>query len=420
MMTVKEKEIIRCNRAAKGGTFMKQSVKEESLQKLRWGLLAFLMSATVVTVSPFNSYAAGGLDLSTQYPGMSVKPGDNLNIPITLENTSGASLDADVSIVELPEGWEGYLQGGSYEVSRVHAENGDEGTQMTLHVTVPKEVEEGTYTAKVQASSGGAADELALSFQVKEIFGTKGSFSAEYPKQEGASGTDFSFSTTLINNGLKDQSYSLSANAPAGWTVEFTPSGDTTKVAGIDVKSGESKGINVSVKPAEGVAAGTYQIPCTATSAEETLNTELEVTITGTYGLQLQTPDGRLSFDAYAGRESDVTLNIVNTGNVDLQNISLNSNAPAGWTVTYNLEENIIQSLPAGSTSEVIAHVKPDSKAITGDYVTTFTASCDGATSSADFRVSVKTKTIWGLAAVAVIVATVGAIAYMFRRYGRR
>ena len=70
-------------------------------------------------------------------------------------------------------------------------------------------------------------------------------------------------------------------------------------------------------------------------------------------------------------------MNVTNTGNVDLQDVSLNSSLPSGWTVTYNLENNVIPSIPAGSTTEVIAHVKPGSGAITGDYVNTFTAKCE-------------------------------------------
>ena len=176
----------------------------------------------------------------------------------------------------------------------------------------------------------------------------------------------------------------------------------------------------MSVTPPEGVAAGEYDISCSAVSAEETLDTSLKVVITGSYGLKVSTPDGRLSFDAYAGRSSDVTLNITNTGNVDLENVTLNSSLPTGWTVTYNTENNMIPSIPAGSTTEVIAHVKPSSEAITGDYVNTFTASCEQTQSNADFRVSVKTTTIWGVVAVVIILCTAGGLGYVFRKYGRR
>lgn len=88
--------------------------------------------------------------------------------------------------------------------------------------------------------------------------------------------------------------------------------------------------------------------------------------------------------------------------------------------MTYNTENNIIPSIPAGSTTEVIAHVKPSSEAVTGDYVNTFTAACEQTQSSADFRVSVKTKTVWGVVAVVIILCTAGGLGYVFRKYGRR
>lgn len=367
-------------------------------------------------------WAAGGLELSTDYPGITVKPGESLDIAINVDNATGSGQDVDLSIGSLPEGWDGYLQGGSYEVNRVHARTGEAGAQVTLHLTIPDELEEGTYQARVDASAGeGISDSLTLSFAVNEVNAGQGTFSSEYPEQEGTSDTGFSFSTTLINNGLTSRSYSLSSNAPAGWQVTFTPSGESATVAGIEVDPSASQGLTVAVTPPAGVAAGEYEISLSAVSAEETLNTDLKVVITGTYGVSLGTPDGRLSFDAHAGQESDVTLNVTNTGNVDLQNVSLNSSLPSDWTVTYNdLEENVIESIPAGSTVQVIAHVKPGSDAITGDYVASFTAQTDEASSTAEFRVSVKTGTLWGLVAVLIILAVAAGLGYVFHKYGRR
>ena len=398
--------------------------REEELAGIRrriWGFTLIAAVFLMLLTGHMSAYGAGGLEISTDYPGISVMPGDSLSIDLNLENTTGSGLDADVSISSLPEGWEGYLQGGSYQVSQVHVNSGAEGAQLTLHVTVPDELTEGTYQATVQASAGdGIQDSLTISFMVNQVNAGQGSFTSEYPEQEGPSGTTFSFSTTLINNGLKTQSYSLSSNAPAGWSVSFTPSGETTNVAGIEVEPGNSQGLNVSVEPPEGVEAGEYDISCSAVSASETLTTDLKVVITGTYGISLSTPDGRVSFDAHANDDSKVTLNITNTGNVDLQNVSLNSSLPSGWTVTYNVEDNVIESVPAGSTVEVIATVTPGSDAITGDYVASFTAETDEASSSVEFRVSVKTSTVWGLVAVLIILCVIGGLVYVFRKYGRR
>lgn len=382
-------------------------------------LAAALMALALFWGNAGTVYAAGGLELSTDYPGMTITPGETLNLTLNLTNTSGSSLDAEVEIASLPEGWEGYLQGGSYEVSRVHV--GSDGASLTLHLTVPDSLEEGTYNVAVNASvNEEIQDSLTLSFQVNEVNAGEGSFTTEYPEQEGTSGTTFSFSTTLINNGLSAQSYSLSSNAPSGWQVSFIPSDETASVAEIDVESSTSQGLTVEVVPPQNVEAGEYDISCSAVSASETLTTDLKVVITGTYGISLSTPDGRVSFDAHANDDSKVTLNITNTGNVDLQNVSLNSSLPSGWTVTYNVEDNVIESVPAGSTVEVIATVTPGSDAITGDYVASFTAETDEASSSVEFRVSVKTSTVWGLVAVLIILCVIGGLVYVFRKYGRR
>lgn len=396
---------------------------------LSCGRVRFLMAAFAAVMmalimfwgSRTTVHAAGGLSLSTEYPGVTITPGETLNITLTLTNTSGSPVNADVAIASLPDGWEGYLQGGDYEVNEVHVGTASEGTQLTLHLTVPDALEEGTYTVQVDADVNEEIyDSLTLSFEVNEVNAGAGSFTTEYPEQEGTAGTSFSFSTTLINNGLSTESYSLSSSAPSGWQVSFVPSDESTSVASIEVESSTSQGLTVEVVPPEGVEAGEYDISCSAVSASETLTTDLKVVITGTYGISLSTPDGRLSFDSQANKDTDVTLTVTNTGNEELQNVTLTSSLPSGWEVTYDVEDGIIDSIAAGSSAQVVATVTPSSEAITGDYVATFTAETDEATSSAEFRVSVKTSTLWGFVAVLIILCVAAGLVYVFRKYGRR
>lgn len=375
-----------------------------------------LLFFTVLTSVP--AFAAGGLEFYTDYPGVSVKAGDSQSISMYVSNTSGSGLDADLSIVSIPEGWEGYFSGNGSQVSRVHVENGAEST-VTFNLEIPEDAGEGSYTVQLQAvSDTGLTDVTDLVFSIQEVQYGQGSFEAEYPEQEGASGTAFSFSTTLVNNGAADQSYSLAAQAPAGWQVSFQPSGESTQVASIEVAAASSQGLTVSVTPPENVEAGEYTIPVSAASASDTLETELVVTITGTYALDLSTPSGLLSFDAHANKESDVTLSITNNSNVDLQNITLTSSAPSGWTVTF--DESSIDVLEAGATREITAYVTPGDSAMTGDYVTTMTASCSEVSDTAEFRVSVKTDTIWGIVAILIILALIAGVSAVFKKYGRR
>ena len=145
---------------------------------------------------------------------------------------------------------------------------------------------------------------------------------------------------------------------------------------------------------------------------------ELSIEITGTYGVSLSTPTGNLSLDAYANDQRSVTLSITNTGNVDLENLNLTSSAPTDWEVEFS--ESTIELLEAGATQEITAYITPDADAITGDYLTTLTVSNDETSADAQFRVSVKIRTTWGIVAVAIIVVLVILLGCIFKKFGRR
>ena len=156
---------------------------------------------------------------------------------------------------------------------------------MDFELTVPLEAEAGDYAIVLGATGEDFADELTIDLTVSAEELGNSSFEVEYPEQEGDAQTDFTFSATLINNTLTAQSYALAANAPAGWTVSFTPSGESTRVAALELEARTTQGVSITVVPPENVAAGTYEIPCTATTVSEKLSFTLSVTINGTYDL---------------------------------------------------------------------------------------------------------------------------------------
>ena len=154
------------------------------------------------------------------------------------------------------------------------------------------------------------------------------------------------------------------------------------------------------------------------TSASETLKSDLSVTISETYSLSMTTQSGILSLDAHANKASPITLEITNSSNVALQNVNLTSSAPDGWTVTFS--SSTLDKIEAGATVEVTAYVTPSKDAMSGDYSATISAKTSQASASADFRITVKTETVWGIVGVVLIVVMVGGIYLVFRKYGRR
>lgn len=402
-------------------------MKSEKFRNRGAKLLTASMTAALLlgAVPAYAEETTAGIDMSTAYPGIMVKAGETVNFDLDFLSLDGSGQDVALSVESLPDEWSGYFKSNSSEISKVHvpASSGSfteiQEDLADFSLSIPAETAEGVYTVELKADAGkGLTDTLEIEVTVSEEEGGESNFSSEYPEQQGASGSSFSFSTTIVNNRGTNQTYSLSAEAADGWNVTFTPSGESTNVTSIEVEAGSSQGMTVNVTPPSTVEKGEYTIPCTAVSANDTLKTDLSVEITGTYSVSLSTPDGRLSFDAYANKESSVTLSVTNNGNVDLTNLNLTSSAPTDWDVEFS--ESTIDTLEAGATKEITATIKPTDDAITGDYVTSLSVSNSETSSSADFRVSVKTSTAWGIAAIAIIAVLAAALGMIFKKYGRR
>ncbi len=360
--------------------------------------------------------------MSTAYPGMSATAGDSLSFDLDFISPDGEGHDVTLTTVSLPDDWEGYFKGSSTEISIVHisGNTSNDSDLVSYSLAIPDEAEDGEYEVELLAvTEDGDESTLILTLNVAAEVRGESSFTSEYPEQEGATGTSFTFDATLVNNRSTDQTYSLSSSAPTGWSVTIVPSDDTsTMVASIDVEAESSQGLTITVTPPETVEQGDYTIPVTATSANETLSMDLNITITGTYDISLSTSDGLLSFDAYENKASNVTLVITNNGNVDLTNVTLSSSAPTDWEVSFS--ESTIDTIEAGASVEVTASVTPCEDSITGDYETDITVSTDETSDTAAFRVSVKTSSTWGFVAIAIIIVLVVILGVIFRKFGRR
>jgi uncharacterized membrane protein len=366
----------------------------------------------------------GKVTFSTDYPGVTVKPGGTSTFTLYITNTGSEEATVELGAEDLPEGWEGRFKGSSNEISMVHVgayQTKEDSPSLSYSLTVPEDTKEDTYTVSLSAKGGNIDEVLALTVKVdaeeKKI--GAGKFTTDYAQQEGVAGTKFSYTTTLTNNSGENMTYSLSAEgAPEGWNVTFTPSGTTTTTSSVPVDAGARSTIKAAVVPAQNVTAGEYPITFVAACAGETLELPVTVRITGTYSLKTTTPTGNLSASAYAGEPKDIVLSIQNTGNIDLTAIRLKAQASTNWEVTF--DQDTINSIPAGGNVEVTAHITPAKDAILGDYVTVITAFNDAVSSDCALRISVQNHTGWGIAAVAIVAFLVLGLVQIIRKFGRR
>lgn len=360
--------------------------------------------------------AAGGLSIYTTYPSISVKPGENVQTDITVSNATGSGITVALEVLSLPKGWEAYIEGGGRIIDKVYVSEGERNIDFTLKV--PKDVKEGKYDVTLGASSGSYSDQLNLEYNMKADLDNKGMLTTNYTELKGSSDTSFQYEVEIKNNKNEPQTYSLGADVDRGWQVKFSSQYDSKQVASIPIEANKSATLKVEVIPPAKVNAGEYVIPIVAASTGETLSAELKVIITGSYGMALTTPTGRLNAETTVGKEEELNLVIQNTGSSDLQGVKLSSWQPDGWKVRFDKE--IIDIIPTGESAEVKAYITSDDQAISGDYVVEITADTPEATSSAEFRVMVKTSTMWGLVGLTVILLLAMGLYWIFNTYGRR
>lgn len=350
--------------------------------------------------------------LYTPYTKISVPPGETIDYSIDVINKTGEVKNTTISVEGIPGSWKPEIRSGGFTISQIAVLPDDKKT-FNLKITVPLKVNKGTYNFRVKAGSDA---ELPLSVTVSSQGTYKTEFTTDQPNMQGNSKSNFSFNTRLSNQTAEQQLYALIANAPRGWNVVFRTNGKQATSA--QVEPNKTDNISIEINPPANIEAGSYKIPVRATTGSTSAEMELEVVITGTYQMELTTPRGLLSSSITAGDTKRIDLIIKNNGSAELKDIKMSSSKPVEWEV--NFEPATVELLKAGETANVQAIVKASNKALPGDYVTKITATSPDTNASADFRMTVKTPMIWGWLGVLIILAVIGLVFYLFRKYGRR
>ena len=353
------------------------------------------------------------LGISTPYPRVAVEAGDQASFDLTLVAPEPTPMTLEVT--GLPDGWTGVFRGGGFEIDGVTA--GPEAPELSLDVGVPVDAAEGTYDIGVSASGGGTSVSLALQIRVSAQAGGEVTLTPDFPGLRVPTGETASFSVELRNDTPSDLEFELSSSGPAGWEVTAEPATEPQATT-MQVDAGSTAQITVAATAPPGVESGQYPISVQASSPETEVQADMIVEIVGSFSLELGTPDQRLSTEVSADGSSDIVLVVTNSGTAPISNVELSATAPSNWDVSF--AEQVIAQLAAGESASVTATVTPSDQAVAGDYVITFRADSDEASSTVDIRTTVNPSAIWGFFGVALIVLVLVGLAWVFRRFGRR
>ena len=374
-----------------------------------------LLTVFLLWLLSLNIYAAlesDSITLYTPYTKIAVPPGQSIDYSIDLINSSRGVINVDISIKGLPGGWNYSLKAGGFNIRELSVLPNERKT-INLRVDVPLKVNKGSYRFQITA---GPLSVLPLSVLVSEKGDFKTEFTADQANMQGNSTATFTFQAVLKNRTADQQLYALMTNPPRGWNIIFKYI--NKQVTSVEINANSNANITIEVDPPDMIEAGTYKIPVRAATNGSSADLGLEVVITGSYGIELTTPNGLLSTSITAGDRKRIELVVKNSGSAELKNIQLSANSPRDWEVTFDPDK--IEKVEAGKTAQIFATVKASKKAIAGDYVTTIEAKTPEVASKASFRISVKTPMLWGWVGVLIIFTALGSVYYLFRKYGRR
>ena len=359
-----------------------------------------------------------GLSLSTPYPAQTIRAGERVTLTLTVKNFGLPPQPVALRVVEAPPGWRAAILGGGRPVASVYVEP-DQDAVVSLQLDPPsKPAGAGTFRFLILAQGATAGARLPLTLTIGQVQPSRLTLSAELPVLRGPSTSSFQYRLSLKNESDRDLLVNLEARTQKTFQVTFTPAFASQQVTSLPVKAGESKDIDAALTLPREVPAGTYEIVVVAGAGEARAQIKLGLEVTGRPDLSLTTPDGRLSGRAYANRATPFKFVVKNQGGAAARDVELSASEPSGWEVTFDPQR--IDGILPNQQRDVTASIKPGAKAVTGDYVVTMRASAGEASSSADFRVTVYTSTLWGLTGILLVAIALGVVSLAVSRYGRR
>jgi uncharacterized membrane protein len=358
-----------------------------------------------------------GLWLATDYPALQIRAGEDTNLPLTIYNYGLPPQRTALSITDKPADWSAEITGAGKPVSAAFVDH-DGRASLSLKLTIPPTAKPGDYKLMLHAEGDSAKSDLPIAVTLAAPLAAKLTATPKFPVLKGSPKSSFDFNVTVKNESASDMLVNLSADAPQGFTATFKEGYGTQELTSLPFKAGESKDLTVSIKPAPDMPAGAIAVIMHADGEKAKAETKLTLDVAGQPSLSLSGPDGRLSGEAHAGEEKSFPLVLHNSGTAPARDVALSASPPSGWKVTF--EPKQVAGIPVDGDQKVNALVTPAPKALAGDYMVTLRASAEGQSQSADYRVSVTTSTLWGMAGVGVIGAALLVLVGAVGRFGRR
>ncbi|MFC1592901.1 NEW3 domain-containing protein [Candidatus Omnitrophota bacterium] len=250
----------------------------------------------------------------------------------------------------------------------------------------------------------------------------------KYPILEHRSGEAFDFEVVLMWHSTEFRVFNINTDALPGWKTSVLGGYDKKEIGGrIGVqplepdKTYPTEAITVRLSPlgTGRPEPGEYPVNLTITSGEISETVELKAVVTAVYGFAFASATGLVNTEVKAGDEQHFSVIVVNNGTAPLDKISLLSQEPSGWIITYNPEN--VEGLDPGTAQEVDVVISPPRETVAGDYYITLESyGADLPWQEMKLRVTVLTPTGLAWIGIVIVLLVIAGVVVMFMRLGRR
>ena len=362
--------------------------------------------------------SVSGLFLTTRYPALTVRAGETTTIDLSIRNFKLPPQSLELSVPEVANGWKATILGGGQPVKAVSVVP-DAEERLQLRLEPSQDVRPGDYKFTVEAKGGDQDLKLPIAVTVGEELPAKLKITTTFPALRGTSTTSFKYKVSVTNDSGRDTTVNFSADAPKNFQVNFTEAYGSQQLTSIPIEAGKSKDVEAALTIPRDTPAGDYKLVLYAKTEAASAELPVTLTITGQARLSVSGEGGRLSGEAYAGQNSQLTVVLRNDGTEAARDVELSATVPEGWKSSFDPKS--LPQLPAAGTQQVKITLTPSERAIAGDYQTTIRANAAGGLSeSANFRITVLTSTLWGAVGIAIIAIALLVVVFAVARFGRR
>jgi uncharacterized membrane protein len=382
------------------------------------GAITAIGPTAASAADPPDAPGIAGLFVTTKFPALSVRAGETTTIDVSVRNFKLPPQSLTLSVPQVATGWKATILGGGQPVGAVEVAP-DAEERLQLRLEPPAGIGPGDYHFTIEAKNAQYDDKLPITVTIGEEVPAKLKLTTNFPALRGTATTSFKYKVTVNNDSGRDATVNLSADAPKNFQVAFTEAYGSQQITSIPIEAGKSKDVEAALTIPRDTPAGDYKLVLHVKTEAASADLPVSLTIVGQPRIALSGEGGRLSGEAYAGQNSQLTVVVRNDGSEAAREVELNATTPEGWKSDFDPKQ--VPVLAAGATQDVKVTLTPSPRAIAGDYQTTIRASATGGLSeSANFRITVLTSTLWGAVGIAIIAIALLVVVFAVARFGRR